>query len=111
MSIMSNPISAEKQANFEVVTKSKLPAIFWGSGFFPLNIKKLLVISDFSTAEKLFKSPAFSNKLNCKKTALDLENSARRYGFDQFAEELGLKHSRVSKDVAGIAAGAHRKFS
>ena len=58
----------------------------------------------------MFKSSTFSNKLDCSKTALDLENSAKRYGFDQLADELGLKHSRVSDEVAGIATGAYRKL-
>ena len=107
---VGHPSLAEKQANFEIVKKSKLPPIFWGNGFFPLNIKKVLVITDFHDAENLFKRSTFSNRLNSSKTTLDLDNSAKRYGFDRLADELGLKHSRVTSNVAGIAAGSHRKF-
>ena len=73
-------------------------------------MKKILVISDYAKAEKLFKLSTFSNRINSDKSVLDLENSAKRYGFDKMAKELGLKPNRVTKTSSGIAAGAHRCF-
>ena len=62
----------DKQTNFAVITQQsnqtkKLPKVFWATGFYPFDLRKLLVITDFDVLEKTFKNPAVSDRLKTAK--------------------------------------------
>ena len=58
---------SNKKFNFaemtEKVKNKSLPKVFWAKGFFPFNIQKMLVISDFDLMEKAFKNPAICDRM------------------------------------------------
>ena len=65
--IPSEYFPADKKANFGIVTerakRGDLPKIFWANGYFPLNMKAMLVISDFDLLEKTFKNPVVCGRI------------------------------------------------
>ena len=62
---------SDKQINFATVTEQAkngtLPAVFWAKNFYPFNVKKMLVVSDFELMEKLFRRPEVSDRVTTKK--------------------------------------------
>ena len=58
---------SNKKVNFAEITNKvknkRLPKVFWAKGFFPLNIQKMLIISDFDLMEKAFKNPAVCDRM------------------------------------------------
>ena len=63
---------SDKQSNFAIITQRTspakvLPKVFWATGFYPFDLRKLLVISDFDVMEKTFKNPAVSDRLKSAK--------------------------------------------
>ena len=71
--IPSECFPADKKENFAIVTerakRGDLPRLFWANGYFPLNLKEMLVISDFDLLEKTFKSPVVSDRITWSKNS------------------------------------------
>ena len=44
-----------------------MPDVFWAKGFYPFNVKKMLVVSDFELMQKLFRRPEVSNRVTTEK--------------------------------------------
>ena len=67
---------SEKQANFASITQrakeGKLPKVFWAKGFYPFDLKSMVVIADFGVLEKVFKNPAVSDRITTPKYAFIL---------------------------------------
>ena len=63
--------SSDKQINFATVTEQArnctLPSVFWAKDYYPFNVKKMLVVSDFELMEKLFRRPDVSDRVTTKK--------------------------------------------
>ena len=65
--IPSDYFPVDRKENFAIVTerakRGDLPRVFWANGYFPLNLKEMLVISDFDLLEKTFKSQVVSDRI------------------------------------------------
>ena len=62
---------SNKKDNFATITtkakENNLPRMFWATGFYPFDLKKMLVITDFDVMERIFKLPAVSNRITTPK--------------------------------------------
>ena len=63
--------SSDKKDNFTTITtkvkENDLPKMFWATGFYPFDLKRMLVITDFDIMERVFKLPAVSNRITTPK--------------------------------------------
>ena len=60
-----------KMNNFHTRVKAahnrELPKVFWSDGYFPLNIIRLMVITDFDTIQKAFRNPDLCARVSSAK--------------------------------------------
>ena len=65
--IQSEYFPADKKAKFGILTewarRGDLPKIFWANAYFTLNMKDMLVVSDFDLLEKTFKNPVVCGRI------------------------------------------------
>ena len=78
--------------------------MFWSDGFFPLNFKRILVITEYELMEKAFKIPALCARglTNEAFEAYNFDNDV--YGIDKLAANKG--YTKKGTDP-GIAMGEY----
>ena len=75
-----------------------LPKILLTDGFFPLNLVRAIVLTDFDVINKAFKNPAISSRFSShRKTDIEFATQVRCSGLKQYADSIGLKTGNTKK--------------
>ena len=68
-------------------------------GFFPLNVRRVVVLTDFDIIDKAFKNPVFSSKVSNPKSRLDFDLERAQSGMPEYVNEIGLKTGNTKKAI------------
>ena len=80
---VASPVSAAKER--------KIPKIFLSDGFFPFNVKRIIVLSDYDIIQKAFKIPAMSARLTSAKVKLDFEQEREDLNVPAMIKSIGIE--------------------
>ena len=84
----------------KAVSHGNLPSIFLSDGYFPHNVIRFIVLTNYDVIVKAFKNPNFSLRITGNsKARLLYKTNARHSGLFQFVNDIGLKTGNTKKAI------------
>ena len=84
----------------KAVSHGNLPSIFLSDGYFPHNVIRFIVLTDYDVIVKAFKNPNFSLRITGNsKSRLLYRTNARDSRLLEFANNIGLKTGNTKKAI------------